>query len=161
MICVSILLLVYLFVLFYVSSFLPSNYADEHTLHVLGRMHVGYDYHELEDGRIEYVMNKKWIINLVLSISEDSVFPRIPVIDHRRIDLQHVFYVVSKKTYEWNRNAFSQLGDSVNVTITNFVDDHDYLPVLLSFYYKSDASIIVKVNGTNENDMADELSMLL
>ena len=106
-------------------------------------------------------MNKKWIINLVLSISEDSVFPRIPVIDHRRIDLQHVFYVVSKKTYERNRNAFSQLGDSVNVTITNFVDDHDYLPVLLSFYYKSDASIIVKVNGTNENDMADELSMFI
>lgn len=158
MIWIAVLLAIYSCVLLLLSSSLESDFSNKHILRVLGKMKVDYNYRELTDGKIEFVMKRKWIVNLVLSVSEGSSIPLIPAVDQRRIQFQNIIFVVSKETYNLNQNAFSRLGDSVNVTITNFVDDNDYLPVLLSFYYRSDSSIIVKVNGTNCDSMTTELA---
>lgn len=133
------------------------------TIHTKNLLHeLSLDSRDRGGQFLEVEMGKKeetpWLVNLVYAVQEGSTVPTKPRIKSQFIAFQTVNYVVSNTTYMANRELFRRLEYYTNVTITNFSTDHDYLAFLLSFYYKSDAAIVVKVNSTVDSvSLAEEI----
>ena len=134
--------------------------ANIHTKKLLDDLQL--ESKELKNHFLEIDIKKKqeipWLVNLVYAIQDGSTIPAVPRIKSDFIAFQTINYVVSNSTYMENLKLFERLGYYTNITVTNFANDNDYLAFLLSFYYKSDVSVVVKVNSTADSiSMADEI----
>ena len=134
--------------------------ANIHTKKLLDDLRL--ESKELKSHFLEIDIKKKleipWLVNLVYAIQDGSTIPAVPRFKSEFIAFQTINYVVSNSTYMENLKLFERLEYYSNITITNFATDNDYLAFLLSFYYKSDVSIVVKVNSTADSvSMADEI----
>lgn len=66
---------------------------------------------------------------------------------------------MSNYTYTRNMNEVREIARQANITITNFLDDHDYLSFALSFYYRSDYVVAVVVDSTlSQQSVSQELN---
>ena len=86
-------------------------------------------------------------VNIVFLIRPGSTIPYVPSIQSSQFSIQTINYVVSNYTYTRNRKEIEGIYKYANVTITNFLDDHDYVGFALGIYYKSDYVVVAIINS--------------
>lgn len=98
-------------------------------------------------------------INVVITIRPGGLIPPIPHIKSSQYHIQTINYVMSNYTYTRNMNEVRGVSHQANITITNFLDDHDYLSFALSFYYRSDYVVAVVVDSSlSQQSVSHELN---
>lgn len=98
-------------------------------------------------------------INVVLIIRPGAIIPTVLSLHSDQLNLQTINYIMTNYTFTRNQEEITALSSVANITITNFIDDNDYLAVSMGLYYKSDYVIIAAIEkGTNHLDVEIELS---
>ena len=98
-------------------------------------------------------VSTSYSVNIVIRFSGNVTLPKAPSIQIGNVHIQTVNYIVTNETYILNQGEVRMLAPVVNLTITNFVHDNDYLSFLLSIYYKSDIAVVLHLDqpiGSNE-----------
>ena len=87
-------------------------------------------------------------VNIVIRFSGNGTLPQAPSVQIRNVHIQTINYIMTNETYILNQEKVRMVEPVVNLTITSFVDDHDYLAFLLSIYYKSDIAMVLHLDKT-------------
>ena len=101
-------------------------------------------------------------VNIVFIIRPKSTIPFVPLIQSSHFSIQTVNYVLSNTTFIKYKKEIQEVYKYANVTITNFLDDHDYLGFTLGIYYKSDYVIVSIIDASvSRYEITKELHSLI
>lgn len=101
-------------------------------------------------------------VNIVLLIHPGSTIPFVPSIQSSHFSIQTINYVMSNYTFSRSRKEIQDIYEHANITITNYLDDNDYIGFALGIYYKSDYVVVAIINSYESRyEITKELHSLI